>query len=624
MAIRRLHAAGIEVILDVVYNHTCETRETGPTLCWRGLDNASYYRLRENDPRHYVDDTGTGNTVNLSNPHVLQMAMDSLRYWARSFHVDGFRFDLSVTLGREDHGFDSGSGFFDALRQDPELSQLKLIAEPWDMGSDGYRLGHHPPGFAEWNDKYRDAVRRYWRGDSGMRPEVARRLSGSADLFGRDSVRKPWASVNFVASHDGMTLQDIVSYSRKHNEANKEGNADGAPENWSSNWGEEGPSHDAQRLALRERVKRSMLLTLFASIGTPMLLAGDECGRTQRGNNNPYCQDNETSWLDWKLARNARPIGFDRFRGETDRNPPRASRVSATSIPPWPSPDCTGCARHRLAGRAGRRLSPDDWDNQSGRALMMALAGDGAGQPELVFVLMNASDTPLGLIICPATSAGACSSTAPYQKRCRRKLTGKTYQLAGSCGRDCHYHSWDRGRISRNNAVCLSLRTGSGRTESTCAFACGLHRLSGRSLRIDGLTDQIMTCSADGWHEAMAECGAGARYKFGIGDIAVTDPASRMQDGDVHDWSVVTDPSSVRMAARRLDRAGPGRDDSVRMHPGLFGGFTGIQTHLERLANLGITAIELMPIADFPGERNWGYDGVLPSRRIAPTERRTN
>ena len=395
MAIRRLHAAGIEVILDVVYNHTCETRETGPTVCWRGLDNASYYRLRENDRRYYADDTGTGNTLDLSNPRVLQMVMDSLRYWARSFHIDGFRFDLSVTLGRENHGFDSGSGFFDALRQDPELSQLKLIAEPWDMGPGGYQLGSHPPGFAEWNDKYRDTMRRYWRGDSGMRPEVARRLSGSADVFGHDGIRQPWASVNFIASHDGMTLQDLVSYSRKHNEANREENADGASENWSGNWGEEGPSQDPQRVALRERVKRSMLLTVFAAIGTPMLLAGDECARTQRGNNNPYCQDNETSWLDWKLARTPEQSALRDFVARLIAIRREHPVFRARQFLHGHHQLAPGVLDIDWLDERGERLSPGDWDNESGRALVMALAGEGTEQAEMACVLMNASDTAL-------------------------------------------------------------------------------------------------------------------------------------------------------------------------------------------------------------------------------------
>ena len=303
-AIRRLHAAGIEVILDVVYNHTAEGGEDGPTLSFRGLDNLSYYRLTHGNLRHSVNDTGCGNTVNLSHPRVLQMVLDSLRYWVQSYHVDGFRFDLSTTLGREAHGFDAGAGFFDAVGQDPLLSRVKLIAEPWDIGPGGYQVGRHPPGWAEWNDRFRDGVRRFWRGDPGQRPDFAARLAGSADLFGREG-RRPWASLNFAACHDGFTLADLVSYEQKHNEANGEHNHDGSPANWSANWGVEGPTDDPEIRVVRDRVRRAMLATVFFAEGTPMLLAGDEIGRTQQGNNNPYCQDNEISWLDWKLTEAA-------------------------------------------------------------------------------------------------------------------------------------------------------------------------------------------------------------------------------------------------------------------------------------------------------------------------------
>jgi isoamylase len=303
-AVRRLHAAGIEVILDVVYNHTAEGSELGPTLSFRGLDNSTYYRLVPDNLRHSINDTGTGNTVNLSHPRVLQMVMDSLRYWVTSFHVDGFRFDLGVTLGREPSGFDPGSGFFDALRQDPILTRVKLISEPWDVGPGGYQLGHHPPGFAEWNDRFRDSTRRFWRGDAGERPEFASRLAGSGDLFDRHA-RRPWASINYAASHDGFTLADVTSFVDRHNEANGEDNKDGHGENYSANWGVEGRTDDQSIKDVRSRVRRAMLATVMFAHGTPMLLAGDEFGRTQDGNNNAYCQDNETSWVDWSMADTA-------------------------------------------------------------------------------------------------------------------------------------------------------------------------------------------------------------------------------------------------------------------------------------------------------------------------------
>jgi isoamylase len=301
VAIRRLHAAGVEVILDVVYNHTAEGSELGPTLCYRGLDNASYYRLVPDNKRYCIDETGTGNTLDLSHPRVLQMVMDSMRYWVTSFHVDGFRFDLGVALGREANGFDPGSGFFDALRQDPLLAGVKLISEPWDLGPGGYQLGHHPTGFAEWNDRFRDGTRRFWRGDAGERPEIAARLAGSSDLFDRHA-RRPWASINYVACHDGFTLADVVSYGKRHNEANGPDNNDGAAENYSANWGVEGATADKAISATRLRIQRAMLATVMFSHGTPMLLGGDEFGRIQRGNNNPYCQDSDMSWWDWSLA----------------------------------------------------------------------------------------------------------------------------------------------------------------------------------------------------------------------------------------------------------------------------------------------------------------------------------
>jgi glycogen operon protein len=298
MAIRHLHAAGIEVILDVVYNHTCEGSEVGPTLSWRGFDNASYYIATTDDPRHLVNDTGCGNTLNIRHPRVLQMVLDSLRHWVQSYHIDGFRFDLGVTLGREASGFDSGSGFFDAVRQDPVLSQVKLISEPWDIGPGGYQLGNHPPGFAEWNDRFRDSVRRFWRVDPGERPELAARLMGSSDIF-EHRRRKTWASVNFVAAHDGFTLHDTTAFTERRNEANQENGSDGHNANFSANWGTEGTTVDKQIIAKRGRVARSLLTTLLFSYGTPMLLGGDEICRTQQGNNNAYCQDNELSWFDW-------------------------------------------------------------------------------------------------------------------------------------------------------------------------------------------------------------------------------------------------------------------------------------------------------------------------------------
>jgi isoamylase len=299
--VQRLHDAGIEVILDVVYNHTCEGNHLGPTLSFRGIDNLSYYRLQD-DRRYYADYTGTGNSLNLDHPRVLQLVTDSLRYWAGQMHVDGFRFDLAPTLAREGGEYSQDSAFLDTIRQDPELAGVKLIAEPWDVGPGGYQLGNFPPGWAEWNGQYRDVVRRFWKGDGGLVADVASRVAGSSDIFASRG-RRPWASVNFITAHDGFTLQDLVSYNSKHNEANGEDNRDGNDTNFSWNCGAEGPTDDPAIIKLRDRQKRNLLATLLLSLGVPMLVAGDEIGRSQRGNNNAYCQDNELSWIDWQHIR---------------------------------------------------------------------------------------------------------------------------------------------------------------------------------------------------------------------------------------------------------------------------------------------------------------------------------
>lgn len=394
VAIRRLHAAGIEVILDVVYNHTCEGNEMGPTLSWRGIDNASYYRLVPGQERHYINDTGCGNTLNLAHPRVLQMVLDSLRYWVECYHVDGFRFDLSSTLGREGNGFDPGAAFFDAVLQDPVLSRVKLISEPWDLGPGGYQVGNHPPGFAEWNDKFRDTVRRYWRGDAGQRGDLAARLTGSADLFDR-RYRKPWASVNFVTAHDGFTLWDLVSYAGKHNEANGEDNRDGTDDNASANWSEdgsvEGDTDDPQILATRLRVARAMMATLLLSQGTPMLTAGDEWLRTQLGNNNAYCQDNMMSWLDWEKAGTeagqAMIACMRRLLALRARLPLFSLRQflhGRTEFAPGLRDIGWFCTE-------GTPMTPEQWSNPEDRTLSLRRACRGAdGAVHLSLLLMNA------------------------------------------------------------------------------------------------------------------------------------------------------------------------------------------------------------------------------------------
>jgi len=304
--VARLHDAGLEVILDVVYNHTAEGNERGPTLSFKGIDNYSYYRLIPDQKRYYINDTGTGNTLDTSHPRVIQMVTDSLRYWVQEMHVDGFRFDLGTILAREPNGFHTRSGFLKACSQDPVLSAVKLIAEPWDCGPGGYQVGEFPPGWAEWNDKYRDTVRDYWRSEAAA-AHIAPRLCGSADIFDRLG-RKPYASINFITAHDGFTLHDLVTYNDRHNEANGEENRDGTSDNRSWNCGAEGPTDDAEVNALRQRQMRNMLATLLLSQGTPMLLAGDEFGRTQQGNNNAYCQDNEISWVNWDIPETSQAL----------------------------------------------------------------------------------------------------------------------------------------------------------------------------------------------------------------------------------------------------------------------------------------------------------------------------
>ena len=380
--VRDLHDAGIEVILDVVYNHTAEGNHMGPTLSLRGIDNAAYYRLVEDDPRYYMDYTGTGNSLNVRNPHTLQLIMDSLRYWVTEMHVDGFRFDLASTLAREFYDVDRLSVFFDLVQQDPVISQAKLIAEPWDVGPGGYQVGNFPPLWTEWNGKYRDTVRDFWRGEPGTIGEFASRLTGSSDLY-KDDGRRPYASINFVTAHDGFTLADLVSYNDKHNEANQEGGGDGESHNRSWNCGVEGPTDDAPVLALRARQQRNFLTTLMLSQGVPMLLHGDELGRTQGGNNNVYCQDNETSWVDWSLAtkntslvhftagvtalRHAHPV-FRRRKFFAGR-PLGRRRPGALADIAWFQP-------------SGEEMTEQDWDSGFSKCVTVFLNGRGIDEAD--------------------------------------------------------------------------------------------------------------------------------------------------------------------------------------------------------------------------------------------------
>ncbi len=398
-AIRALHQEGIEVILDVVYNHTGEGNHLGPTLCFKGLDNAAYYRLLPDRRRFYMDYTGTGNSLNMRHPHVLQLLMDSLRYWVLEMHVDGFRFDLAATLARELHDVDRLSAFFDVIQQDPVISQVKLIAEPWDVGEGGYQVGNFPPLWSEWNGKYRDTVRDYWRGEDQTLGDFANRFTGSSDLYATTG-RKPSASINFVTAHDGFTLRDLVSYNEKHNEANGEENRDGESHNRSWNCGAEGPTDDPEVNALRARQQRNFLATLFLSQGIPMLLSGDEVGRTQGGNNNAYCQDNEISWLDWEnvdrelLEFTSRLIAFRRehpvFRRRRWFLGTRIHGEGVRDIG-WFRPD-------------GELMSDEDWSHGFAKSLGVFLNGDAIPSldprgervtDDSFYVLFNAHHEPL-------------------------------------------------------------------------------------------------------------------------------------------------------------------------------------------------------------------------------------
>jgi isoamylase len=377
--VKRFHKAGMEVLLDVVYNHTGEGNHLGPTLSFRGLDNAAYYWLDPQDPRLYTDFTGCGNTVDPRHPATLRLVLDSLRYWVEDMHVDGFRFDIAPVLGRNDQGFDPNAEFFALVRQDPVLSQVKLIAEPWDLGPNGYQAGRFPVGWSEWNGKYRDTVRRFWRGDSGQIGELASRLSGSSDLYQHNG-RGPQASVNFVTCHDGFTLQDLVSYDTKHNESNGENNRDGTDQNWSRNWGVEGPAVATQVNRLRDRIKRNLLATLAFSQGVPMLSHGDELGRTQLGNNNAYCHDGPLTWLDWSLGsshqelleftravfsiRAANPVLRRRtyFRSDGGGHEPMANLT-------WLGPD-------------GKAMRTEEWEDPGSHVVGMLIGGEASDETD--------------------------------------------------------------------------------------------------------------------------------------------------------------------------------------------------------------------------------------------------
>src|SRR3954463_5091656 len=438
--VRNLHDAGIEVILDVVYNHTAEGNQMGPTVSFRGIDNASYYRISPEKPRYYMDYTGCGNTLHMRNPRVLQFIMDSLRYWVIHMRIDGFRFDLASTLARELHEVDKLGAFFDIIHQDPVLSQVKLIAEPWDLGEGGYQVGNFPTKWTEWNGKYRDAVRRFWRGDGGGVSELATRLSGSSDLY-EQSGRRPYASINFVTAHDGFTLADLVSYNQKHNEANGENNADGENHNLSWNCGVEGPTADRRVLEVRDRQRRNIMATLILSVGVPMISGGDELGRTQLGNNNAYCQDNEISWTSWEITPERRDfLDFTRRLIRIWKDHPvlrrrkffqgRRIRGADVSDIAWLDP-------------SGREMTDQTWNSPDVRCLGVRLNGDAIDEvderggrivSDTLLLILNAGDGPIAFTL-PATAPEerweTLIDTAHPWLPSRRLRAGDRYELPG-------------------------------------------------------------------------------------------------------------------------------------------------------------------------------------------------
>jgi glycogen operon protein len=445
--VKTLHREGIEVILDVVYNHTAEGNHMGPTISFRGIDNSTYYRLVNDNKRYYFDYTGTGNTLNMTQPRVLQLIMDSLRYWIEEMHVDGFRFDLAATLARELHEVNRLGAFFDIIHQDPVISQVKLIAEPWDLGEGGYQVGNFPVLWTEWNGEYRDSVRRFWKGDEGQIGSLAWRLTGSSDLYASTG-RKPYASINFVTAHDGFCLRDLVSYDQKHNEANLDDNNDGSNNNISWNCGAEGPTDDPEINELRARQQRNLMTTLLLSQGVPMILGGDETSQTKGGNNNTYCQDNEISWTHWDMDDDQRNfLKFTRSVIQLRKEHPVFRRQSFFQGRSMRDPNLTDLAWFRPDGK---EMTPDDWNDSSSHCLGIVLAGDAINEPDergnsiiddTILVLINAYWEPIPFVMPPSRLAEKwqqfsgswaleLDTTTPNEKRKLAPVKpGKKYEI---------------------------------------------------------------------------------------------------------------------------------------------------------------------------------------------------
>jgi glycogen debranching enzyme GlgX/malto-oligosyltrehalose trehalohydrolase len=633
--VKTLHAAGIEVILDVVYNHTAEGNHLGPTLCFRGVDNTAYYRLVSNDPRYYMDYTGCGNTLNMMHPRVLQLIMDSLRYWVAEMHVDGFRFDLAAALARELHDVDQLGAFMDIIHQDPVLSQVKLIAEPWDVGEGGYQVGNFPVGWTEWNGKYRDLVRDYWRGEGGLIGQLAYRLTGSSDLY-QQSGRQPYASINFITAHDGFTLYDLVSYNDKHNEANLEDNRDGDSHNRSWNCGEEGETDDPEILDLRLRQRCNFLATLLLSQGVPMLLAGDELGRTQRGNNNAYCQDNDLSWVDWNLGmlpENQGLLEYTRRLIQLRKDHPafrrrrffQGQRIRGVGVRDiiWLNP-------------AGAEISDEEWEHEFARCLGMYLMGEALAEQDErgqwikdddFLLLLNAHHEEIPFVLpwnnaCEVvldTSYGLASAPFMYH------AVDKPYPLQGRSlvllrqrrhlGEELPVSA--RPTIKRSHLMPFGAQVLEGGRIRFRLWAPAANQVE-VCLETEGNEEILpMTGLEEGWFELVTpQAKVGDRYRFQIdGNRKVPDPVSRYNPEDVHGPSQVINPGAFLW--KDEDWRGRPWEEAViyELHVGTFtpqGTFAAVKEHLDYLVDLGVTAIELMPVADFPGSRNWGYDGVLP------------
>ena len=628
--VRTLHAAGIEVIMDVVYNHTAEGNHLGPTLCFRGIDNAAYYRLVPGAPRYYMDYTGCGNTLNMMHPRVLQLIMDSLRYWVIEMHVDGFRFDLAAALARELHEVDQLGAFMDIIHQDPVLSQVKLIAEPWDLGDGGYQVGNFPVGWTEWNGKYRDVVRDYWRGEGGLMGQLAYRLTGSSDLY-QHSGRRPYASINFITAHDGFTLNDLVSHNDKHNAANGEDNRDGESHNRSWNCGAEGETIDPDVLHLRQRQRRNLLATLLLSQGVPMLLAGDEMGRTQRGNNNAYCQDNELSWVDWDLAGrpdNHELLEFARCLIELRRKHPalrrrhffQGQRIRGAGVRDiiWLHPDAS-------------EIGDQDWHHHHARCFGLYLIGEALEEQDECGQWAKDDD----FLLLLNAHHEAIHFTLPWKGDCQLVLDT---DLAG-CGEprqlgDASY------RLAGRSLALLTQPRQSGRVAEPIVrrryfMPFGAQVLEGGRVRFRlwapaaervelllqkpeaGAVVRRMESREAGWYELNSdEAAVDDLYRYRIdGSSEVPDPGSRYNPHGVHGASQVIEPGCFAWTDRGW-RGRPWEEAIIyQLHVGAFtaqGSFAAVRERLDHLVELGVTAIQLLPVAAFAGAHGWGYDGVLP------------